>query len=274
MTPIFNEIGCEDIIKKNQDSFNSFCDDLNMFNKPEPYEQFVDLLNEIAQKANKSIFTMTVKDLVFKKEQLSVRTAINKCSNDCLQKMFIVLKVFNEKVKDLLPYIDFSKALHNKMRLSAYYNKITPLIFWDSKYEIIKSNLEKTSVNTETFELKINRLKVKKFIEKGVPDHLGEHTIYGQIFQHLKQYPFKIFRKKEGGNSCKIFHVQFQGEASIDAGGPYRECLSQAIGELQSPALPLFMQSPNQKNEAGTFREKWIVNPGSCSASHIEMYEN
>ena len=273
VTPIFNEIGCEDIIKKNQDSFNSFCDDLNMFNKPEPYEQFVDLLNEIAQKANKSIFTMTVKDLVFKKEQLSVRTAINKCSNDCLQKMFIVLKVFNEKVKDLLPYIDFSKALHNKMRLSAYYNKITPLIFWDSKYEIIKSNLEKTSVNTETFELKINRLKVKKFIEKGVPDHLGEHTIYGQIFQHLKQYPFKIFRKKEGGNSCKIFYVQFQGEASIDAGGPYRECLSQAIGELQSPALPLFMQSPNQKNEAGSFREKWIVNPSSTSLTHLQMYE-
>ena len=273
VTPIFNEIGCEEIIKKNQDSFNSFCEDLNMFNKPEPYEQFVDLLNEIAQKANKSIYTMTVKDLVFKKEQLSVRTAINKCSNDCLKKMFIVLKVFNEKVKDLLPYIDFSKALHNKMRLSAYYNKITPLIFWDNKYEIIKSNLEKTSVSTETFELKINRLKVKKFIEKGVPDHLGEHTIYGQIFQHLKQYPFKIFRKKEGGNSCKIFNVQFQGEASIDAGGPYRECLSQAIGELQSSALPLFMQSPNQKNEAGSFREKWIVNPSSTSLTHLQMYE-
>ena len=273
VSPIFDEIGCETIIQKYSESFKTFCEDLNIYNKPEQYEQLVDLLNEMAQKANKSIFSYSFKDLVFKKEQLSVRTAINKCSNESLKKMFVVLKMLNEKIKDLLPYIDFSKTLQNNQRLSAFYNKITPLIFWEIKNDIIKSHLENTSVNVQSFDLKINRMKVKKFIEKGVPDHLGEHTIFGQMFQHLRQYSFKIFRKKEGGNSCKIFNVQFLGEASIDAGGPYRECISQAIGELQSPALPLLIQSPNQKNEAGTFREKWIVNPGSCSASHIEMYE-
>jgi hypothetical protein len=189
--------------------------------------------------------------------------------------MFLLLKVLNEKVKNLLPYIDFSKSLQSSQRLSTLFSRITPLIFWDTKNESIQSYLENTSYTSSPGELKINRMKVRKFIEKGKPDLLGENTIFGGIFQHLRNFNFKIFRKKKesgNNNNSKLFTVTFVGEASIDAGGPYRECLSQAFSELQSSALSLFIPSPNQKNESGSFREKWVVNPGAKSITELEMY--
>lgn len=187
--------------------------------------------------------------------------------------MFVILKILNNKVKELLPFIDFSKVLQDNQRLSFHFNKITPLIFWDTKNELIKYYLEKTVAEHESGEVKINRMKVRRFIEKGKPDHTGENTIFGIIFQYIKSKSFKIFRKKEGGNANKMFNVGFVGEASIDAGGPYREALTQACTELQSPALPLLTPSPNQKNESGLNREKWVVNPSAKSTTHLEMYK-
>lgn len=78
----------------------------------------------------------------------------------------------------------------------------------------------------------------KKFIEKGKPDLLGEHTVFGQVFQFLRTYPFKIFRKKKidtkniaAERNNKLFSASFQGEASIDAGDPIVN------------AYPLYIQS-------------------------------
>lgn len=273
ITPVLNEKGCETVIEKHQNSFNNFVEDINENNKFEVYEQLVDLLNDTAQKAERSIYTYQPKELLFKKEELSVRNSLEKCNSDLLRKLFVILKIINNKVKELLPFIDFSKVLNDNQRLSFYFNKITPLIFWDTKNELIKYYLEKTASEYETTEIKINRLKVRKFIEKGKPDHTGEFTIWGNIFQFIKSKSFKIFKKKEGGNNGKLFNVTFVGEASIDAGGPYREAITQAMGELQSSAVPLFIPSPNQKNESGLFREKWVVNPSSKSTTHLEMYK-
>lgn len=273
VTPILNEKGCEAVIEKHANSFLSFCEDITEFNKFEVYEQLVDLLNNIAQKAERSIFSYSPKELSFKKEELSVRNSLEKCTPEILRKMFVILKILNNKVKELLPFIDFSKVLQENQRLSFHFNKITPLIFWDTKNELIKYYLEKTAADHESSEIKINRMKVKKFIDKGKPDHTGEYTIFGLIFQFLKNKSFKIFRKKEGGNSNKMFSVTFVGEASIDAGGPYREAMTQACTELQSTALPLFTPSPNQKNESGLNREKWVINPSAKSTTHLDMYK-
>ena len=146
------------------------------------------------------------------------------------------------------------------------------MIFWDIKNDIIKYYLTKTALDYETSELKLNRMKIRKFVEKGKPDHMGENTIFGNMFQLLKNKPYKVFKKKQGGGA-QMFKVTFIGEASIDVGGPYREALSQACAELQSSALPLLIPSPNQKNDSGWGREKWIVNPSSKSIVHIEMYK-
>ena len=276
----FNDEGCEKIIGKHQKEFDSFTRDLKEVNKFEVYEQFVDYLNEMSQKAERSLLSYNTKDLTFKKENLSVRNELVNCSNEVLKKMFVLLKILNIRVKELLPYIDFSKSLSDSERLSDLFKSISPLIFWDTKNEMIQYYLEKTCFNCTARDLKINRFKAKKFIDKGKPDLLGEHTVFGQVFQFLRTYPFKIFRKKKidskniaAERNNKLFSASFQGEASIDAGGPYRECLSTIFTELQSSALSLFIPTPNQKNDSGSFREKWTVNPGAISNTELEMFK-
>ena len=276
----FNDEGCEKIISKHQKEFDLFNKELKEVNKFEVYEQFVDYLNEMSQKAEKSLFLYDAKDLTFKKENLSVRNELVNCSNEILRKMFILLKILNIRVKELLPYIDFSQSLSDSERLSDIFTSISPLIFWDTKNEMIQYYLEKTCFNCTAKDLKINRFKAKKFIEKGKPDLLGEHTVFGQVFQFLRTYPFKIFRKKKldsknisAERNNKLFTASFIGEASIDAGGPYRECLSTIFTELQSNALSLFIPTPNQKNDSGSFREKWTVNPSASSNIELEMFK-
>ena len=276
----YNDEGCEKVILKHKNEFDLFTKDLKEVNKFEVYEQFVDYLNEMSQKAEKSLFSYNPKDLTFKKENLSVRSELVNCSNEVLKKMFVLLKILNIKVKELLPYIDFSKSLSDSQRLSDIFTSISPLIFWDIKNEILQYYLEKTSFNCVSNIIKINRFKAKKYIEKGKPDILGEHTVFGQVFQFLRTYPFKIFRKKKvdskninAERNNKLFSATFIGEASIDAGGPYRECLATIYTELQSNALSLFIPTPNQKNDSGSFREKWTVNPGAVSNIELEMFK-
>ena len=275
-----NDEGCEQIIAKNQKELESFTKELKEVNKFEVYEQFVDYLNDMSQKAEKSLFNYNAKDLTFKKENISVRNELVNCSNEVLKKMFVLLKILNNKVKVLLPLIDFSKNNTNSERLSLLFNSISPLIFWEIKNDIIEYYIDKTSYSSLPKQLRINRFKAKKFIDKGKPDTLGEHTVWGQTFQFLRLYPPKIFRKKKVDKknmnldrNNKLFSASFTGEGSIDAGGPYRECLSTIYSELQSNALSLFIPTPNQKNDTGSFREKWTVNPGAVNNSELEMFK-
>ena len=275
-----NDEGCEHIIAKNQKELESFTKELKNVNKFEVYEQFVDYLNDMSQKAERSLFTYNEKDLTFKKENISVRNELVNCSNEVLKKMFVLLKILNIRVKKILQLIDFSKSWTNSERLSSLFNSITPLIFWEVKNELINSHLEKTSFTCTPNQLRINRFKAKKFIDKGKPDLLGEKTVWGQTFQFLRLYPLKIFRKKKidkknmnYSRENKLFSVSFSGEGSIDAGGPYRECLTTIFSELQSNALSLFIPTSNQKNDTGSFREKWTVNPGATSHTELEMYK-
>ncbi len=70
-----------------------------------------------------------------------------------------------------------------------------------------------------------------------------------------------------------MIKVNFSGEGSIDAGGPYRETLTNICQELQSSVLPLLIPTPNNKNNHGQFRECWMINPAARSPTHLEMFK-
>ena len=42
--------------------------------------------------------------------------------------------------------------------------------------------------------------------------------------------------------------------------------------ELQSPALPLLVGTPNGRQGVGQNREKWVPNPGATSLLELEMF--
>ena len=62
-------------------------------------------------------------------------------------------------------------------------------------------------------------------------------------------------------------------EGSEDAGGPYRDFLTNIGDELMSDFLPLLVRTANNKNNHGKDRHKWTLNPSAKSPIHEEMFQ-
>ena len=80
----------------------------------------------------------------------------------------------------------------------------------------------------------------------------------------------KCFRQKDVNG--RAYKIDFQGESSIDAGGPYRDSITNVVNEMESGLVPLLIKSPNNRNEHGENRDCFVIDPKSTSPSHLEMY--
>ena len=78
------------------------------------------------------------------------------------------------------------------------------------------------------------------------------------------------FLQRETSRQC--WKIEFLGEGTTDDAGPFRDSLIYIARELEDGVLPLLTKSPNNRNEHGTHRECFILNPSSISPSHLEMY--
>lgn len=71
----------------------------------------------------------------------------------------------------------------------------------------------------------------------------------------------------------QMFSVEFVGEGSTDAGGPFRECMTNLAAEIESESLPLFIKTPNNRNDHGNNRDCFMLNPASNSPTHAELFK-
>lgn len=78
---------------------------------------------------------------------------------------------------------------------------------------------------------------------------------------------------KQNHVESQSWSVDFEGEASIDAGGPYRESLTNIASEFMSNALPQLIKTPNNKNDHGMNRECWIPNSAAKNPTHLEVFK-
>ena len=79
------------------------------------------------------------------------------------------------------------------------------------------------------------------------------------------------FRKKSVDG--RIYRINFRGEGSIDAGGPFRDSLTNIVAEMEQGLVPLLIKSPNNRNDHGSNRDCFILNPASTSPAHLEQYK-
>ena len=119
----------------------------------------------------------------------------------------------------------------------------------------------------------MNRNKASVFAVEGKVDHEGTMTIFGQAFQQCKQQDPSYWNFRHGRMGARCWRVNFQGEASVDAGGPFRESLDNIAKELETDQVPLLIKSSNNRNDHGNNRDCFIVNPSSRSPTHLEMYK-
>lgn len=62
------------------------------------------------------------------------------------------------------------------------------------------------------------------------------------------------------------------GESVDDCGGGYSESVAEMCDELQNGSLPLLVLTPNGRDDAGTNKDCFLLNPAAKSSLHMEMF--
>ena len=92
---------------------------------------------------------------------------------------------------------------------------------------------------------------------EGKTDHGDGDTLFSQVFRAMKMkqpHNWMNWFRKQGNDrdtSNRFIRANFKGEGSIDAGGPYRECMDNMSRELCSSVLPVLIPTENQRHEHG-----------------------
>lgn len=73
------------------------------------------------------------------------------------------------------------------------------------------------------------------------------------------------FKLRRNGQA---FKVRVVGEGGHDVGGLYRDLVSSVCSELQSPLLPLLVQTPDDGASS-----TWLPNPAAVRPHHVEQWE-
>ena len=66
--------------------------------------------------------------------------------------------------------------------------------------------------------------------------------------------------------------ITLPGESVDDCGGGYSESVAEMCDELMNGSLPLLIPTPNGRDEAGTSRDCFLLNPQSNSSHHMNMF--
>ena len=83
----------------------------------------------------------------------------------------------------------------------------------------------------------------------------GEHAKKGDLFRGQERW----------------WTVSFIGEHLSDAGGGFRETVSNLSDDLNSDRTDLMIPTPNHVHEAGNLRNAWMPNPGCVDFAQFEF---
>jgi hypothetical protein len=192
----------------------------------------------------------------------------NKIFKMIVKNRFEVIKSLNISLSSSLPLIDIYKNKLEKRSIASLLSDNSKYILPLIKNSIINYMLSSTRRNTSCeHQLHLLRVNVANRILRGEVDNDGRWTCFGQAFRQLHAKPASSFRK-----SSSVWKVHFTSENSIDQGGPYRESFSCFSTELMSLSLPLLRPCPNSKNEIGSNREMWVLNPDANNKEQLQMF--
>eukprot|EP00455_Lapot_gusevi_P055091 TRINITY_DN8933_c0_g1_i1.p1 TRINITY_DN8933_c0_g1~~TRINITY_DN8933_c0_g1_i1.p1 ORF type:complete len:1260 (+),score=500.66 TRINITY_DN8933_c0_g1_i1:503-3781(+) len=189
-------------------------------------------------------------------------TLLNRLPVRELRRRFVLLRMVNQKVVRVLPLIDFSQAA-TSWSLARRLSSLSHLIFFDIKTRPWNAILQATA-SGQRCQVLINRPRAAKAKEKGDPE--GKKSVFGQVYRQLHFQRPASLRTNGRAWSCT-----YEGEGGTDAGGLFRDSLSNICSDLQSPHVPLFIPCPNSRG-FGDNQEKWLPNPSCTSQLHLSMY--
>lgn len=196
--------------------------------------------------------------------------------NDNIKKQRVkLIWTFNQVFVNVYRYLvsepckPFKGQITENTSASNLFNNVKHIILTSVKMKFVDKSIAALPTRNNQENLNFKRHVAHNFKDSGAVDHTGEYTIFGQTFQQLKGKTPKWDCFKCNGVDDKIFSAGFVGEASIDAGGPYREILTNLANELEHiGTLPLMIKSTNQRTDHGDNRECYVVNSDSITPTH------
>jgi len=75
-----------------------------------------------------------------------------------------------------------------------------------------------------------------------------------------------------GGRYNECGSVLLSGESVDDCGGGYSESIAEMCDELQNGSVAILIQTPNGRDEAGSNRDCFLLNPTLKSTLHQNMF--
>lgn len=121
--------------------------------------------------------------------------------------------------------------------------------------KVVQTTMVRDKQHGPVFEL--NRIQVKRSRGKGGfagPD--GMKSVFGQMVQKLP-----LINQEALYLPQRVWKVKFVGESVDDCGGGFSESIAEMCDELQNGSIPLLIQTPNGRGEAGANRDCFLLDP-------------
>lgn len=95
----------------------------------------------------------------------------------------------------------------------------------------------------------------------------GMKTVFGQMVQKLP-----LLTQEALSLPHRVWKVKFVGESVDDCGGGYSESIAEMCDELQNGSVPLLIQTPNGRGEAGANQDCFLLDPTLSSVLQMNMF--
>ena len=274
---------------------NNFLYDLYYYYKSNDLNMFIQEVNSITDK-DISLFVEIIEQIKedSKKEKIIeniiLEEFITYIKDKKDKKYYKLFKLFGKNKNYLFNYLKYRYLINSKYYMKYYYTNLLstykkllqPLITKNSifltseaRMKIFLSRLNMDR-NTTSYRINVDRIKANLFIEKFNENFKKEIdkelniTIFGQVFHSLEKIKSQNFFLEK---NKRLFRVNLIGENAIDEGGPYHDIISEMCKDLQSEYLDLFIKTPNNKNNLGDLRDRYIINPDATKNIHKKAYE-
>jgi len=169
-----------------------------------------------------------------------------------------LIQEFNRHLQRLLPVVDLlgtdPMGLGFKLRSLAY------LIFKEIKDQFLECSKQRTQgTGGSATTITLDNFLATRSSDVNNPDIAKSKCIFVQAFHALKGKDARILRSCWDGD--RVFQVTFKGEKGSDAGGLFRDAMSQIVEDLFTAKVDLFIPCPNAQHEVYLNTDKFIPNP-------------
>ena len=138
------------------------------------------------------------------------------------------------------------------------------------KNEVVKMIANNINYTEVLDEQRIDNINIKNLLKNNLSE---KDSLFLQAFNQYKYYDISSYRAKKFPGDPKVaFKVIFKNEYVQGLGGPYRQFFSDISKELND-YLPLIIETQNNINNKGEFKDCYTINPSYNGINALDQYE-